>query len=292
MGLYRRKLPSHDLSDTRSLAMQPGLFSRARSKHHEGIEWSHAHGVVALDIAPHFHDELQIMTVEHGARGVRFGKQRDNVVAAELLLIPPGLTHGSFGCGSTPCNYRSVHLAPNRIEQLSTELFKKPGQEFLRLVRFSDQRAQSMLVRLHRALASGGGDLKCDSTLVELFRVIGGRISLCESNCVAAPKRKPALMRAREYIDANCTDTIRTVQLCEQVGLSKYYFLRLFLSTFGITPHAYHLQRRMILAKKLIAEGHALSAVAATCGFADQVISHLISEDAQVSLRLVFERRC
>jgi AraC-like DNA-binding protein len=36
------------------------------------------------------------------------------------------------------------------------------------------------------------------------------------------------------------------------------------------TPHAYHLQRRVILAKELIADGHALSAVAATCGFADQ----------------------
>jgi AraC-like DNA-binding protein len=250
--------------------MQPGLFSRARSKHHEGIEWSRARGVVALDIAPHFHDELQIMTVEEGARGVRLGKQRDNVVAAELLLIPPGLTHGSFGFSPIPCNYRSVHLSPNRIEELSTELFKKPGHEFLRSVRFSDQRAQSMLIRLHRALASGEGDLKCDSALVELFRVIGSRIRLCESNCVAAPKRMPALMRAREYIDANCTDAIRTDQLCKQAGLSKYYFLRLFLITFGVTPHAYHLQRRVILAKKLIAEGLALSAVAATCGFADQ----------------------
>ena len=250
--------------------MQSGLFSRARSKHHEGIEWSRARGVVALDIAPHFHDELQIMTVEAGARGVRFGKQQNNVVAAELLLIPPGLTHGSFGCSSTPCNYRSVHLAPNRIEELSTELFKKPGHEFLRLVRFSDRRVQSMLIRLHTALASGEGDLNCDSALVALFRAIAGRISLCESNCVAAPKRMPALIRAREYIDANCTDTIRTDQLCEQAGLSKYYFLRLFWTTFGVTPHAYHLQRRVILAKKLIAEGLALSAVAATCGFADQ----------------------
>jgi AraC family transcriptional regulator len=77
-------------------------------------------------------------------------------------------------------------------------------------------------------------------------------------------------MRAREYIDANCTDTIRTDQLCKQAGLSKYYFLRLFLNTFGVTPHAYHLQRRVILGKKLITEGLALSAVAATCGFADQ----------------------
>jgi len=250
--------------------MQPALFSRARSKHHEGIEWSHARGVVALDIASHFHDELQIMTVEKGARGVRLGRQQDNVVAAELLLIPPGLTHGSFGCGSTPCNYRSVHLAPNRIAELSTEIFKKPGHEFLRLVRFSDQRAQSMLIRLHSALVSREGDLNCDSMLVELFRVIGSRINLCESNCVAAPKRMPALMRAREYIDAHCTDTIRVDQLCKQAGLSKYYFLRLFLTSFGVTPHAYHLQRRVILAKKLIAEGLALSAVAATCGFADQ----------------------
>ena len=275
MGLYRRKLPSHDLPGRRSLAMQPGLFSRARSKHQEGIEWSHARGVVALDIAPHFHDELQIMTVEHGARGVRLGKQQDNVVAAELLLIPPGLTHGSFGCSSSPRNYRSVHLAPNRIEDLSTELFRKPGREFLGLTRFSDQRAQFALIRLHRALATGEGDLACDSALVELFRLIGGRVSLSESNCASASRRMTALMRAREYIDAHCTASIRTDHLCKQAGLSRYYFLRLFSITFGIPPHAYQLQRRVILAKSLIVDGHALSAVAAICGFSDQ--SHFTS---------------
>jgi AraC-like DNA-binding protein len=77
-------------------------------------------------------------------------------------------------------------------------------------------------------------------------------------------------MRAREYIDAHCTDTVRTDELCKQAGLSKYYFLRSFSITFGVTPHAYQLQRRVILAKTLIVEGHTLSAVAASCGFADQ----------------------
>jgi len=253
--------------------MRAALFSRARSKHHEGIEWSRACGVLAFDIASHFHEEWQIMTVEEGARGVRFGAQKDNVVATELLLIPPGLTHGSFSSSSSPCNYRSVHLASNLIEEISTELFRKPHYELPKPVRFSDQQAQSVLIRLHRTLASGTGTAECESLLVELFRALGPRIKLNETRCVAGPKRTPALIRAREYIDAHCTYAIRTDQLCAETGLSKYYFVRLFLATFGVTPHAYHLQRRVLLAKKLIAQGYALSTVAASCGFADQ--SHL-----------------
>jgi AraC-like DNA-binding protein len=250
--------------------MQTSLFSRARSRHHEGIEWSHARGVVAFDIAPHFHDEVQIMTVEEGARGVRLGRQQDNVVATELLLIPPGLTHGSFGCGASPCDYRSVHLAPSRIQEVATELFRKPGHEFLKIVRFSDARAQSALIRLHRTLAAGEGALDCESALVDLFRALAARVNLPESDCAAASRTTPALIRAREYIDAHCTGTIRTDRLCKEAGLSKYYFVRSFLAAFGVTPHAYQVQRRVILAKKLIAEGHALSAIGAGCGFADQ----------------------
>ena len=41
----------------------------------------------------------------------------------------------------------------------------------------------------------------------------------------------------------------------------------------GLTPHAYQLQRRVALARRLIAQGLPLAEVAAACGFADQ--SHM-----------------
>ncbi len=49
--------------------------------------------------------------------------------------------------------------------------------------------------------------------------------------------------------------------------------LRAFTRATGLTPHAYQMQRRLLLARRLIRQGMALADAAALGGFADQ--SHM-----------------
>jgi AraC-like DNA-binding protein len=56
-------------------------------------------------------------------------------------------------------------------------------------------------------------------------------------------------------------------------GVSQFQLLRAFDKAIGFTPHAYLIQRRVQLARKLIAGGAGLAEAALASGFADQ--SHM-----------------
>jgi AraC-like DNA-binding protein len=63
------------------------------------------------------------------------------------------------------------------------------------------------------------------------------------------------LIRARSFID-ECSDLpLDLAQIASQASLSRYYFLRLFRSTFAQTPHQYLIERRIERAKALLAAG-------------------------------------
>lgn len=61
--------------------------------------------------------------------------------------------------------------------------------------------------------------------------------------------------------------------LARLCGISRFQVLRGFARETGLTPHAYLVQRRLQMARRLIAQGMDLAEAAASSGFADQ--SHM-----------------
>lgn len=66
--------------------------------------------------------------------------------------------------------------------------------------------------------------------------------------------QKYKLHRALEYFDAHLTDDISLDALAKEIGMSSYYFARLFKQSTGQTPHQYLINLRIKLAKHLLAD--------------------------------------
>ena len=79
--------------------------------------------------------------------------------------------------------------------------------------------------------------------------------------------------QARGRIDDAPAETFTLVELADLCGLSRFQFLRSFARATGLTPHAYLIQRRVDLARRLVANGTPLAEAAAESGFFDQ--SHM-----------------
>jgi AraC-like DNA-binding protein len=91
---------------------------------------------------------------------------------------------------------------------------------------------------------------------------------------VPEPKPVPQAIRAaRERIDDDPTKAASLADLAGLAGVSQFQLLRAFDRAMGLTPHAYLIQRRVQLARKLIAGGAGLAEAALASGFADQ--SHM-----------------
>ena len=77
--------------------------------------------------------------------------------------------------------------------------------------------------------------------------------------------------RVRTFIDAHLAECVRVSDLSRLVRSSPSYFSAAFKRTFGASPHAYLMTRRISLAVELMLSSDApLSEIAINCGFADQ----------------------
>jgi AraC family transcriptional regulator len=74
-----------------------------------------------------------------------------------------------------------------------------------------------------------------------------------------------------DHIDTNLSEDLSVARLAVLVGLSTGYFSRAFRTSFGASPHAYVLHRRLERARALMRHpAAALSEIALECGFCDQ----------------------
>ncbi|MGH7004354.1 MAG: helix-turn-helix transcriptional regulator, partial [Alphaproteobacteria bacterium] len=89
----------------------------------------------------------------------------------------------------------------------------------------------------------------------------------------AAPSAPVAIRMAQAMIDDAPLAAVTLAHLAAATGLSRFQVLRGFSRVTGLTPHAYLMQRRTDLARRLIAGGSGLADAAIASGFADQ--SHM-----------------
>ena len=83
----------------------------------------------------------------------------------------------------------------------------------------------------------------------------------------------PSVTRAVKRIDSAPESHVSLAELAALSGVSRFQLLRAFSREVGITPHAYIIQRRVLLAQRLLADGQTAAQAAIQAGFSDQ--SHM-----------------
>lgn len=89
----------------------------------------------------------------------------------------------------------------------------------------------------------------------------------------SASTSRAALRKITDRIDADPALPMTLAQLAQEAGISRYQLHRNFVHAVGLPPHAYILQQRIALARRLIRAGMPLADAALETGFCDQ--SHL-----------------
>ncbi|MFN4856262.1 MAG: helix-turn-helix transcriptional regulator [Pseudanabaena sp.] len=82
------------------------------------------------------------------------------------------------------------------------------------------------------------------------------------------PKFK--LKQALEYMNVHLRENISLAMISDELGISQYYFCRLFKQSTGMTPHAYLMQQRVERSKQLLRlKEYSIIDIAIDCGFAN-----------------------
>jgi AraC family transcriptional regulator len=88
--------------------------------------------------------------------------------------------------------------------------------------------------------------------------------------------------KVRDYIDNQIAGPVLVSELCALVRLSEAHFSRSFKRTFGESPHAFVIRRRLEFAADYMLQSDvSLSDISLRCGFADQ--AHLCKHFRQAT---------
>lgn len=171
----------------------------------------------------------------------------------------------------------SFVLSPASLQRiaLETDCLNPEKVELLNLPIARDAQIESFSLALLREMQSDklGGRLYSES-LANLFM-----IHLLRQFCAFEPQFRQyqgglstrKLQQAVAYIQDHLAEDISLEAIATEIGMSRYYFCRLFKQSTGVSPHQYVIQCRIDRAKELLLQGQkSIADVALQVGFTSQ----------------------
>lgn len=220
----------------------------------------------------HTHDQFGIGVIDAGGHASWSGRGQVEAEAGMMISVNPGEVHDGRPLGGARRSWRMLYLDPTVVADLASDITDGAGLMFT----FAHPVFTSVQVRRDfesawcRTHFASHDATACESPLLELFARLQ---PYSAAPRVSRASPVPGVTRACALIDADPGRQHSLRELAQNAGVSRYQLIRGFRRHTGLTPHAYVLQRRLQLARRLVACGIDLAEVAHRCGFFDQ--SHL-----------------
>jgi AraC-like DNA-binding protein len=239
-------------------------------QHRSALWWAEARTLVSDRAFPrHSHDQFGVGIMVSGAHRSWSGIGNVEAHAGDMIMVNPGEMHDGMPLGDGPREWRMLYFEPTVV----TDLVEEEGATGIEVVRpaVSDR----MLATRFTALFASVIDKAPDPLLLEedLLRLIMRISRYYGLRPPPRRERSSPVKKALARLDDDAVSPIRLSELAELAGLSRFQLLRAFVREVGVTPHAYLVQRRVHLARRLLADGRPIVEAAMDAGFADQ--SHL-----------------
>jgi AraC-like DNA-binding protein len=216
---------------------------------------------------PVLHEDVESRLIAAGEVRVRIDGESRLLSAGTLLRIPPEQLHTLSDGGSGTYSFLALHVAPALLQRRGYLASHLQGLETHVMQAARTEITAAALAAL-QALRDGAG---ASDTVDRVIAVLVDWAATVESRVRSRPaSRVPAIDRALAYLREHDTGDLAIDDVAAAAGLSKFYFVRLFASTLGATPHRYQMLLRVTRSRRLLRAGTDIAEVAALTGFFDQ----------------------
>jgi len=207
----------------------------------------------------HTHDQFGIGMIDAGGHRSWSGIGTVRALAGDVIMCNPGEVHDGAPIDGGVRRWRIVYFDPAIVR---AEVVRPVAHDPLLADRVN---------QLFQSLTQPQADrFECEENLLRSVICLLHRHSAAK---LRSPRSTPLVARAVERIRSAPDRQVTLAELAALTGVSRFQLLRGFARELGITPHAYLIQQRVLLAQRLLAIGHTVANAAVESGFADQ--SHL-----------------
>jgi AraC-like DNA-binding protein len=216
----------------------------------------------------HRHDTYAIGLTDVGAQAFDYRGVAEISTPGKVVVLHPDETHD--GRAGTPdgFGYRIVYVKPARIHEAARAICGRPCA--LPFVREPVTVNQTLASTIEAAFRLGPEPLATDDLILCLTEALLAADPSCGGGATPIRLDGAALARARQFLDAETSRVVRSSELEEVTGLTRYDLARQFRSAFGTSPYRYSLMRRLDRARAQLQRNRSLADVALAAGFADQ----------------------
>jgi len=217
----------------------------------------------------HSHDQLGIGVIAFGAQRSWSGVGAVNASAGDVIMVNPGEVHDGAPLDGNPRGWRMIYIDPALV-------VREVEEEIAGQVEIVHPVARDRLLAAHFArlfaclIASQSARLAAEENLLRSLVYVFGQHGMARPSS-SGPS--PCVARAVQRLDSAPDTSVSLAELAALSGASRFQLLRGFAREIGITPHAYLVQRRVRLARQLLADGQTPAQAALLAGYADQ--SHM-----------------
>jgi AraC-like DNA-binding protein len=217
----------------------------------------------------HSHDQFGIGVIAFGAQRSWSGLGLVQAIAGDVIMSNAGEIHDGMPLDSDVRGWRMLYLDP-------ALLAREVEEEIVGHVEIVRPVARDPLLAEHFARLFGCLTASRPDRLAIDENLLRSLIYVLRKHGTALPSSpgpSPCVAKAMQRLDSAPDASVSLADLAALSGVSRFQLLRGFAREIGITPHAYLVQRRVLLARRFLADGQTPAQAATQAGFADQ--SHM-----------------
>lgn len=237
----------------------------------EKFIYKKASGITALSASftdftykKHCHEEYALGVTLRGIQEYNLDGSFHASYENGVMLFNPEQIHDGRAHDSTGLDYVMLYIEP----KLFLDILEKKD-----LVRFAapivyNQSLRNSILKLSHAVLGEQEEALCSELLLSLADCFNPADVFISSR-----KDNKRIKKAKEMIYAKLEDVLSLDEICQELIMSKFQFIRLFKANTGISPYQYFIFCKVNRARQLLESKKDIYSAIAECGFVD--LSHL-----------------
>jgi AraC-like DNA-binding protein len=214
--------------------------------------------------APHRHDTYAIGLTSIGLQAFTYRGEMRRSAPGQAFVLHPDEKHDGRPGDDRGFGYRIAYIDP-------ALLLEAAGTHSLPFVREPVSGDRQLAGAIEEVLQAQGGDANACALTGSLVRLADVMSRMAGAQQARAVRLHPPSVRAaRDLLIGKGAARVPMKELEAASGLSRWDLARQFRAAYGVSPHRFHLLRRLDLARGLIRKRLPLADIALSCGFADQ----------------------
>lgn len=221
--------------------------------------------------ARHSHTQWSIGAITGGESTFQYRDDHYRVSAGDLVLMNPEWVHACNPIDNQPWAYLMLYVDIDWLTDLRFQegLLPKRKWQDIHTATISEPMWYERYCRMADCLLDPQRELLEKQT--EAIEFLSDLMQALATLPAAQEPRAPQAFAAlANYLDDHAAEDVSLDTLCEISGYSASYLIRAFRQYFGLTPHAYLVNRRIQLGRHDLKNGTPIAEAALNAGFADQ----------------------